>query len=127
MPFFFCRLKDLKDQIHAQTKVSPSSQLLLYDKSLFINQINVSADASTFPTTTLDQPLLLVHMEKTDVKDLTRLGSLSACFPMFPASTTDTDSSLAKTCCSVAHAVKRLVVKLVRCRDLLLRVPKILM
>ncbi|KFM71066.1 Serine/threonine-protein kinase TBK1, partial [Stegodyphus mimosarum] len=121
--------QDLKEQITTQTKVPVVNQLLLFDKSLLETQIDLSAQVSSFPATTYTQPIILVHLEKTDVKDLPRLNSSSTCFPMFPNSSVspDHDAALAKTCCSVAHAVKRSVVKLVRCRELLLKTPLILL
>lgn len=122
-------LKDLKDQVACQVNVPSNNQLLLFNNSVFESQINCTADMTSYPSTMHLQPLILLHTENTDVKDLTRLGALSACFPMFHSTTinTDHDAALAKTCCSVAHAVKRLVEKLVRCRKLLLQTPKILL
>ncbi|XP_071040621.1 serine/threonine-protein kinase TBK1 [Parasteatoda tepidariorum] len=120
-------LQDLKEQITLQTKVPVGNQMLLFDKTLFSTQVHPTAEISTYPTTSQSQPIVLVHTENPNVKDLTRLSTLSACFPNFPSSISpEHDAALAKTCCSVAHAVKRIVVKLVRSRDLLLKTPKTL-
>ncbi|GFS66809.1 hypothetical protein TNIN_371211 [Trichonephila inaurata madagascariensis] len=121
-------LQDLKEQITLQTNVPCANQLLLFDKSLLTTLVHPSAEISTYPSTSHTQPIILVHTENTDVKDLTRLSALSACFPNFPLTINlSDDAALAKTCCSVAHAVKRIVVKLVRSQEHLLRIPEILL
>ncbi|CAL1299225.1 unnamed protein product [Larinioides sclopetarius] len=121
-------LQDLKEQITLQTNVPCANQLLLFNKALITSHVHPSAEISTYPTTSHTNPIILVHTENTDVKDLTRLSALSACFPNFPLTINLSDDAvLAKTCCSVAHAVKRIIVKLVRSRDHLLKIPEILL
>ncbi|KAG8181274.1 hypothetical protein JTE90_022212 [Oedothorax gibbosus] len=121
-------LQDLKDQITNQTKVPGANQLLLFNKAELSSVVQPTTEISAFPATTPNEPIILVHTDNTNVKDLTRLSALSACFPNFPPSVSlDHDAALAKTCCSVAHAVKRVVVKLVRGRELLLKTPDTLL
>ncbi|KAL1470058.1 hypothetical protein MTO96_040699, partial [Rhipicephalus appendiculatus] len=52
-------------------------------------------------------------------------GAQTARFPAFasPPSTLEHDASLAKTCCSVAHAMQRLLDKLCRCHGQLSKAP----
>lgn len=122
------RLKDLQEQITLQTNVPGANQLLLFNKALLISHVHPSAEISTYPTTSHSNPIILVHTENTDVKDLTRLSALSACFPNFPLTINlSDDAALAKTCCSVGHAVKRIIVKLARSREHLLKIPEVLL
>ncbi|XP_023217768.1 serine/threonine-protein kinase TBK1-like [Centruroides sculpturatus] len=119
----------LKEEIMIQTHVPVVNQLLLYEKALYDKLVEPNAKVSILPSTSIENPLILIQKDNTDIKLQTGMEGPSAKFPMFHMSTVNVehDAVMAKTCCSIAHAVKRLIEKLVRSYRMLSNIPNILL
>ncbi|XP_022247240.1 serine/threonine-protein kinase TBK1-like [Limulus polyphemus] len=121
-------LLDLKEKISIQTSIQPKSQLILYQNDRLEKHVDADAQLTEYPQTTSRNPLLLLHRDITEVTAHAGLGHLTARFPTFPTASVNLehDASLAKICCSVAHAVQRLVERSDRCYTFLTKTPNIL-
>lgn len=122
-------LGDLKTEVYHQTNLPASSQLLLLPEGGLLEEGALSRSAAAtqeLPPTSLDSPYLLLDAGCPRVQVQPGAGAQTARFPAFasPAATLEHDASLAKTCCSVAHAMQRLLDKLCRCHRQLTRAPQ---
>lgn len=117
-------LSDLQAEVYQQTNLPASSQLLLLPGGGLLESA-LSRGASELPPTTLDSPYLLLDTGSACVQVQPGAGAQTARFPAFPlpTSTLEHDASQAKTCCSVAHAMQRLLDRLCRCHRQLARAP----
>nr|XP_037271019.1 serine/threonine-protein kinase TBK1-like isoform X1 [Rhipicephalus microplus]XP_037271020.1 serine/threonine-protein kinase TBK1-like isoform X1 [Rhipicephalus microplus] len=119
-------LSDLKAEVYQQTNLPAASQLLLLPEGVLLeNALGRGSSAHELPPTTLERPYLLLDNNCARVQVQPGAGAQTARFPVFasPASTLEHDASLAKTCCSVAHAMQRLLDKLCRCHGQLCKAP----
>lgn len=121
-------LSQLKEEIMIQTQVPIVNQLLLFEKSLYDKLVEPGTKISNLPNTSIKKPLILIHKDNTEIKIQTSMGGLSERFPMFHMASVhvEHDAAMAKTCCSIAHAVKRLIQKLIRSYEMLSNIPNIL-
>lgn len=120
-------LADLKTEVYQQTSLSPASQLLfVQDKGLLEFALSChSAAGQGLPPTTLASPYLLLDAGCPRIQVQLGASAQTARFPVFPTPSVnlEQDASLAKSCCSVAHAMQRLLDKLCRCHAALRRAP----
>ncbi|XP_075560340.1 serine/threonine-protein kinase TBK1-like [Dermacentor variabilis] len=119
-------LADLKAEVYQQTNLPAASQLLLLPEGVLLESaLGRGSSAHRLPPTTLEHPYLLLDINCAQVQVQPGAGAQTARFPAFasPASTLEHDASLAKTCCSVAHAMQRLLDKLCRCHGQLSKAP----
>ncbi|KAL1473660.1 hypothetical protein MTO96_038535, partial [Rhipicephalus appendiculatus] len=119
-------LSDLKAEVYQQTNLPAASQLLLLPEGVLLESaLGRGSSAHELPPTTLERPYLLLDINCARVQVQPGAGAQTARFPAFasPPSTLEHDASLAKTCCSVAHAMQRLLDKLCRCHGQLSKAP----
>ncbi|KFM71063.1 hypothetical protein X975_07653, partial [Stegodyphus mimosarum] len=80
------KFQDLKEQIEIQCKVPIEKQYLLLNKSSLETQYDSTMGISVFPATSYAQPLMLIHLERTNVKGSESIPLVSSLvsFPPFP-------------------------------------------
>ena len=64
-PYFSERLVDLKTRIEAETKISKTSQLIIYNNLLLESLVTEQQTIKTYPTIDRDHPLVLFSLNNT--------------------------------------------------------------
>ncbi|CAH1116516.1 unnamed protein product [Phaedon cochleariae] len=100
----------LQNYVTEQTEMKDTSQILIYQNTLFRNFIEEYTLATGFPATTREDPLFLFNRENNNItlvpdQELPKFNEFSSVMSV------ESDASQAKLACSIGHQCKRHIEK----------------